>query len=84
MTIDIERYSVQKKFIQDLYLSRYVGEPSRAIGHIASATMVPAIVVASYIGEIDGWSEELTKSIKTLQDFYGYTTIENKPAGFPI
>lgn len=84
MTIDIERYSINRKFIQDWYLVKGVDDPKRAIALLASMTSVPCIVVAYYIGEVSAWRPEVVQSIQTFIDFYGYTKIENKPEGAPI
>jgi hypothetical protein len=83
MVADLDRYIVQKDVIQRWYL-RDKGDPSKLLSPIANATMVPCIVIAYYIGEIDGWSPEIRRSIESLMKFYGYTEIQNKPDNCPI
>lgn len=84
MTVNIDTYSANKKFIQDLFLNRYKDDPSRAISQISAVTFVPCIVVAYYIGEVSDWHPDVIKTIKSLISFYGYTRIDNKPEGAPL
>lgn len=82
MRIDLDKYSINKEFIQRWYLES--GEPTGyAVAMMAQATLVPCIVVAYYIGEVSGWTPELLRHIEVLKTFYGYTEIVNKPAGAP-
>jgi hypothetical protein len=83
MIIDLNKYLINKEIIQRWYLDKG-GDPRKLISVLASATMVPCIVIAYYIGEIDGWSPEIRHSIDSLTKFYGYTEILNKPANCPI
>jgi hypothetical protein len=83
MIVDLNRYKVQKDIIQRWYL-KDGGDPSKLLAPIANSTMVPCIVIAFYIGEVDGWSPEIRRSIDSLTKFYGYTEIQGKPDNCPI
>lgn len=84
MTIDLNTYDANKKFIQDWAVTKGANDPSAAIAMVASITFVPAIVCAYWIGEATGWPESVLHSIKVITDFYGYTEIVNKPQSCPI
>lgn len=84
MTIDIAIYDINKDFIQDWYKNKSGGNITYAISMMASITMVPAIVVAYWVGEASDWDPVAVASIVRLKDFYGYTNVLNKPAGAPI
>lgn len=84
MTVDIEKYSVNRAYIKSMYESRFKDDPNRAIGYLASMTMVPCIVVCFYLAEVDGFTPFWIEQINEFIDFYGYTSIENKPENCPI
>lgn len=84
MTVDIDTYSANKRFIQEHFLAKYKDNPGRAVGSIAQITHVPCIVVAYYIGPVCDWHPDIIKTIKSLIDFYGYSEIKNKPEGAPL
>jgi len=84
MTIDISLYEASKKRIVSWYESHGNGDIKGSIGFLASSYSVPAIVVAYWLGELSNWHPDIVKSIVTIRDFYGYTSIINKPEGSPI
>lgn len=47
-------------------------------------TMIPAIVIAYWLGAHLNWRQDTVDSIKRLQEFYDYTSIEGKPPGAPL
>lgn len=84
MTIDLETYSANKKFVIDWFNTKGGKDIKRTIGMMATATFVPCIVIAYWLGEETNWHPDTISSIKSLVDFYGYTNIQNKPLGAPI
>lgn len=84
MRIDLDTYSVNKKFCIDWFNSKGGKDIKRSVGMLASMTHVPCIAIAYWLGEETNWHPDAISSIKSLVDFYGYTTIENKPQGAPI
>lgn len=84
MRIDLETYSARREYIHSMYESKYKGDTNRAIGSLAAITMVPCIVIAFYLAEIEGFTPDLIKSINSLIDFYGYSEIQNKPENSPV
>lgn len=48
----------------------------KIISELSVATGVPVIVVAHYIGEIHGYTDEVNNTIKNLIEFYGYKEIK--------
>lgn len=84
MRIDIDTYSANKKFVIDWFHSKGGKDIGRTISVMASATMVPCIVIAYWLGEETNWDKIAIERIQGLIDFYGYTQIDNKPKGSPI
>lgn len=85
MILDINKYIINKKFIQDMYLNAGAGTHlGTLISSLACCTMCPCIVVAYWVGEVSNWHPDTVNSIKTLMKFYGYTNILNKPDGAPL
>lgn len=85
MKVDIELYKINREPIQNWYLNNKSGvkSPSETASLMACASHTPVIVCCFYIGEIDGWSEDILESIQRLINFYGYKEIENIPEGYP-
>lgn len=46
------------------------------VSRAALATGVPCIVVAHYLGEHIGFTDDVNKKIKNLMEFYGYENVE--------
>ena len=82
MHVDIALYDASKNTALNWF--RKNRDISRSISMIASFTMVPAIVVAYWIGEETNWHPDAVASIKRLQEFYDYSEILNKPPGSPV
>lgn len=75
--------TANKRFVQEWWINGGKIYTVSALGIMANATNVPCIIIAFWIGEIEGYPDWLKKSINTLIDFYGYTEIINKPEGCP-
>lgn len=84
MTIDLSTYSINKDYIQSWFLKKGAGDVNYSISMLSSMTMVPCIVIAYWIGEIDGWSPASVRAITRFIDFYGYTSVLSKPEGAPL
>lgn len=83
MVVDIAKFDASKKICVEWFKSKGNGDINYSISRIASYFFVPCIVVAYWIGEVQGFTPELNKKIDNLVSFYGYTKIENKPEGAP-
>jgi hypothetical protein len=83
MTEDCNKYLLNKEFIQKWYREHGNNDPRKVVSVMATATMVPCIVVAYWIGEITGWPQEIHDAIDSLTKFYGYTEVKNKPENYP-
>lgn len=84
MKIDLNYgVALNKSFVQDWWKEQGKGDPSYAISALSNATMVPCVVIAFWIGELEGWPEDIKKLADMLIKFYGYTQILNKPSGCP-
>jgi hypothetical protein len=84
MVIDISKYGLRRNFIQQWYLDKGTKDPVGAIATLSASTLVPAIVVAYYVGEVSNWNPEVVETIKRLKDFYDYSDVINKPEGSPV
>lgn len=82
MTVDLNTYKVNKDFIQKWYKSNRNRDVTYVISLLSCSTFVPCIVVAFYIGEVNGWSKEVTECIDRLTKFYSYDIL-NKPDSYP-
>lgn len=86
MIDDMKKYNVERK---NAVLAWYRQNGDRygdgmSISIQAQSSSCPCIIVAMWLGEEFGWSEEILKSIQVLTDFYGYTEIRNKPVSCPV
>lgn len=81
MVVNIALYEKNKYHAADWY--KRTKDIHRTIGMVSSITMVPAIVVAYWVGELTNWSEESLKAIRSIKNFYDYSEIQNKPEGAP-
>lgn len=84
MTVDIEKYSASKRLV----INFFEAKGGRRIGYTISmgAQMygVPCIVIAYWLGDMNGWPQEAIDAIVHLKHFYGYGEITGKPEGSPI
>ena len=82
MRIDLNKYIINRDFIQKWYLDQtYLGY-AQCISTMAIACHTPCIVVAFYIGEITDWPQEILNSISRYIDFYDYREITGIPEGY--
>lgn len=76
MVLDADKYRVNMKVVESMmYEKKTPKDRMEFIGAIAVATGVPIIVVACYVGEIFGFTEELKAFIERLKAFYHITEI---------
>ena len=83
MTIDLDAYDANKKFVLDWFNTRGNRDISNTISTMGFSTMTPCIVIAFWLGPETNWDPNLINTIKSLTRFYGYTDIRNKPEGCP-
>lgn len=83
MTIDLDRYIVNKDFIQQYYCEHKEENIVRMISKLSNITLCPCIVVAYWVGDASNWPQEVIDCIKRLKVFYRYDEVLNKPKGSP-
>ncbi len=79
MIVDLSHYRVNMPAVQrfcDLRLGDLGVE--RCMTELAITTSCPCIVIAFYIGELYGFTDEVNRIIKRLTEFYGYTEIKGR------
>lgn len=83
MKIDLNRYSVNRPFIQKWYRDSDNKDISNAVSILSPATHTPCIAMCFFLAEQEGFSPEMVFLIDTLIRFYGYKQILNQPEGSP-
>ncbi len=82
MVIDLNKYTVNKAFVIQWYKDN--GKDAEAtISIMACSIMVPCLVLAFYLAEEIGFTEELIRKIDILIKFYGYKKILNQQSDSP-
>lgn len=76
MTLDITRYRqvnlpLTKKWIE----VKGMEDLEQALSEIAISTGCPVIAVCHFIGELYGWTPELTTSLERKMTFYRYQKV---------
>lgn len=83
MKIDLTRYVVNKKFVQNFYRAKKEQyDLGSAISMCATTTGCPCVVVAFYLGEDIGFTPEVIDSINRFVKFYGYTEFIGAPESY--
>lgn len=77
MTLDANIYRLNTKSIELLTREKTPQERMEFIGNLAIITGVPIIIVACYMGELYGFTDELNNKIKRLMDFYTIKEVLN-------
>ena len=77
MILDLKKYAVNKRFIQDFYRQNKDNNESigKSIAICSSAIHCPSLALCFYLAEDIGYVPDLIKVIETLISFYGYTQI---------
>ena len=85
MQMDLNKYTVNRKFIQDGYKNSKSGfkNVGEAISIFASSTHCPCIILAFYLAESIGFTPDLVKFIDSQIKYYGYKEIYNQMPGSP-
>lgn len=78
MKIDLDLYRSNVGFIRHYFSENQTESKELYIGLLATATSVPCIVIAYYIGEMYGFTPELSESIAVITKFYGYEPLEKE------
>jgi hypothetical protein len=84
MRLDLNKYVVNKAFIQEQWRKSPNRDIGQVISMVATSTHCPCVVLAFYLAEGIGYTPELTKIIGDLIKFYGYTEILNQSEGSPF
>ena len=77
MILDANKYRLNVKYIAAALDDKTTEERYEAIGPLAISTSVPIIIVATYVGELYGLTDELQAFIGRLKDFYTVTEVLN-------
>ena len=80
MIEDLSRYSPERKeFVQKWYRTNKGNTgANEAIAIMAIASGCPCIVVAHWIAEIEGTTDEVKRIISIITKFYDYTEIKHE------
>jgi hypothetical protein len=83
MRIDLNKYSVNREFIQKEYAKDKTKDITRVISSVGAGIHCPLIALCFYLAESEGFTPQLTKMINSLVKFYGYAQISGQPANSP-
>ena len=83
MDIDLNKYSVNRKFIIESYHNDKKKNVSKIVAICGAVSHCPLIVLAFYLSEDIGFTPELTNMIDGLIKFYGYKRILGQREGSP-
>ena len=75
MTLNSNDYRINIKTIQHQLDDKTTKERYDSIGPIAVSTGVPIIIVATYVGELYGFTDKLIDFIERLKLFYNVTEV---------
>lgn len=86
MKIDLNTYSINRKYIQNWYKHNKdkVSGVVEAVALQAPSIHCPCIVLTYFIAEDIGFTEEIVESIESLIKQYGYKEILNQPENSPL
>lgn len=65
------RFEDVKRLLASKTRNRRINDLRRVAAEIAITTGVPVVVVLVYIGEINGFTDDINAAIKDINDFYG-------------
>lgn len=83
LSVDLELYWRQKEPSQKWFYTLGKKDIGYTISTLSSSTFVPAIILAIWIGELEGFDEKMVTKIKTLIDFYDYSEVLGVPDNWP-
>jgi hypothetical protein len=81
--INLDHYIIGKSFIQFWFLAHSKDDPVYATSFLSCVLYTPIIVVAFYVSESVGWSQETLDEIDKHVNFFGYKEILGIPEGCP-
>lgn len=84
MKIDLNKYSINRPFIQDFYRKSTIKDVSYTVSMCSTSTHCPIIVLAIFLGEDIGYTPEIVSIVERLIKFYGYTEILGQKEGSPF
>lgn len=77
MILDALEYSVNISYVKAHLDARPGWKFSEEVGVLSIASGVPIIIVSHYIGELFGYTEEITSKIKRDMLFYSVVSVRN-------
>lgn len=83
MRLDLNKYSINRGFIQNQYRTGIEKDIEKVISIVGCAIHCPLIALAFYMAEQEGFTPPLVKMIDSLISFYGYTEILGQKEGSP-
>ncbi len=85
MTIDLNTYAVNRRYIQDWYRNSDVRDEDlcKSIAEWSASLSCPCIALAFYVGELNGYVPVIRAQIDRLIVLYGYSEILNQLPGSP-
>ena len=85
MIEDLNKFSLARKAsVQNWYTNLgYLNGDDKAVAMAAVFSGCPNVVVTYWIAEVAGWNEVLTKHLRSVVNYYGYTDIFNTPENSP-
>ncbi len=83
MKLDLDKYRVNRKYIQEEYRRGNEKSVTKVISSIGAGIHCPLLALAFFLAETETYSPELVKMIDSLIKFYGYTEISGLPKDSP-
>jgi hypothetical protein len=83
MRVDLEHFQLVKVGLQRTFVAQNDRDVERAISVVSASTHVPVIVVAFFVGELLGWSDEVVEIIGRLKKSCNCTEVLGIPTDFP-
>jgi hypothetical protein len=85
MQMDLNKYRVNAKFVQDFYQRNkdYYESIGKLISVCSGVTHCPYVALAFYLSESIGFIPEMVQTIDSQIKYYGYTEILGQSANSP-
>lgn len=83
MTLDLDKYSVNREFIQKEYARDKNRDITWVISSIGAGIHCPLLALCFYLAETEGFTSQLIQMINSLIKFYGYTQVSGQPDDSP-
>ena len=84
MKEDLNRFAPHvKEYILGIVRKWHPDKRYEAISHLSDPNSVPCIVIALWLGEEFGYTDELKAKYDVLYRYYNFSEIKGKPASCP-